>query len=79
VPAPTAPALTLFVHEAWPSVDSGATLTEALVESTPVEVTSRRETGGTIFGDGIESDHLALPWGARATVRVAEQRLHLVV
>jgi NAD kinase len=78
-PAPTAPALTLFVREAWPSVDSGATLTEALVESTAVEVTSRMETGGTIFGDGIETDHLALPWAARVMVGVAEQRLHLVV
>jgi NAD kinase len=79
VPPPTAPALTLFVREAWPSVDTGATLTEAVVESTPVEVTSRMETGGTIFGDGIESDHLTLPWGARVTIGVAEQRLHLVV
>jgi NAD kinase len=78
-PAPTEPALTLFVREAWPSVDSGATLTEALIDGGGIEITSRMETGGTVFGDGIETDHLALAWGARATVGVAAQRLHLVV
>ena len=78
-PAPTDPSLTLFVREAWPSVDSGATLTEALIDGLAVEIVSRMETGGTVFGDGIEGDHLALPWGARATVGVAPERLHLVV
>jgi NAD kinase len=79
LPAPTDPVLTLFVREAWPSVDSGATLTEAIVDDGTIEITSRMETGGTIFGDGIETDHLALGWGARATIGIAAQRLHLVV
>ena len=79
VPSPTAAVLTLFVREAWPSVASGAELTEALVAATPAVVVSRMETGGTVFGDGIESDHLDLPWGARATIAVSRQRLHLVV
>jgi hypothetical protein len=37
------------------------------------------ETGGRIFGDGIETDHLDLSWGARASLGVAAQRLQLVV
>jgi NAD kinase len=78
-PGPTDRALTLFVREAWPSVETGASLTEALVGPDGVEITSRMETAGTVFGDGIESDHLALPWGTRATVAVAADRLHLVV
>ena len=78
-PAPTEPVLTLFVREAWPSVETGAELTEALVADVPAVVTSLMETGGRVFGDGIESDYLDLPWGARASIGVAEQRLHLVV
>ncbi len=78
-PAPTESALTLFVREAWPSIDTGADLTEAVIEATPVEITSRMESGGVVFGDGIESDRLDLPWGAHATIGVSEQRLQLVL
>lgn len=78
-PAPTDPVLTLFVREAWPSVDTGAELTEALVADEPVVITSLMESNGIVFGDGIESDHLDFHWGARAAVGVADQRLRLVV
>jgi NAD kinase len=78
-PVPTEPLLTLFVREAWPSIQSGAELTEALIEDEPVEITSRMEAGGVAFGDGIEVDRLELPWGTRATITIAEQRLQLVV
>ena len=70
--------MTLFVREAWPSVQSGADLTEALVSDEPARITSRMETGGVAFGDGIESDRLELPWGATATIGVAPERLRLV-
>ncbi|HEY4346791.1 MAG TPA: hypothetical protein VGM80_04315 [Gaiellaceae bacterium] len=78
VPAPTDPRLTLFVREAWPSVESHAELTEAVIENAPACITSRMEAGGVAFGDGIESDRLDLPWGSRATLGVAAERLTLV-
>jgi hypothetical protein len=37
------------------------------------------ETGGRVFGDGIETDYLELSWGVRASIGVAAQRLQLVV
>jgi NAD kinase len=79
IPTPIEPVLTLFVREAWPSVESAADLTEALIDGEPAIVRSLMETGGRIFGDGIETDHIDLAWGARATIGVAAQRLHLVV
>jgi hypothetical protein len=79
VPDPTEPTLTLFVREAWPSVETGADVTEALVGDEPVEITSLMETGGLVFGDGIETDHLDFPWGAHASVGVSDQRLRLVL
>jgi NAD kinase len=78
-PTPTESALTLYVREAWPSVATGAELTEALVHDEPARVTSQMDDGGVVFGDGIESDRLELPWGARAEIGLSEQRLHLVV
>ena len=78
-PSPTESALTLFVREAWPSVETGAELTEVLLGEAAAVVTSLMETGGRIFGDGIETDHLDLSWGARASLGVAAQRLQLVV
>jgi NAD kinase len=78
IPAPTDAALTLFVREAWPSVASGAGLTEALLSGEPAEIVSRMETDGVVFGDGIEDDRLELAWGSRASIGVADRRLCLV-
>jgi hypothetical protein len=79
MPAPEEPALAFFVREAWPSVTSGATLTEGRLEgATPLAVTSEMNQGGTVFGDGIETDRLEFGWGRRVEIRVADQRLRLV-
>jgi hypothetical protein len=77
-PTPTERALTLFVREAWPSVQTRAELAEALIDDEPVEITSRMEAGGVAFRDGIEADHLNLAWGTRATLGVAAEHLRLV-
>ncbi len=76
---PTAPRLGFLVREAWPSPATGAELVAGLVEGEPLSVTSEMDEGGTIFADGIESDHLPFGWGRRVTVAPAARRLNLGV
>lgn len=80
LPNPTDDALTFFVREAWPSVATGTSCTEGVLgEAESLEIVSRMEDGGVVFGDGIESDALELPWGARLRVGLSGRRLHLVL
>jgi hypothetical protein len=70
--------LAYFVREAFPSVATSTELTEGSLSGEQVlGVTSRMEDG-VIFGDGMEADHLAFPWGAKALLRIADRRLRLV-
>jgi NAD kinase len=79
MPAPGEPALAFFVREAWPSVATGATLTEGRLEAgETLALASEMNDGGVAFGDGIEADHLELGWGRRLEVRIAAERLRLV-
>jgi len=80
LPAPDEPRLVFFVREAWPSPAFGTSVTEGIVEpDQALVVVSELEEGGVVFGDGIESDRLDFRWGVTATVRVATQRLRLVL
>lgn len=79
LPLPTDASLAFFVREAWPSIATDADLTEGLiVGDASLDVVSRMDDEGVIFGDGIESDAVEFPWGARVRVHVAGRRLHLV-
>ncbi len=79
LPRPEDPQLAFFVREAWPSVATGASLVEGLLqESEQLEVISEMNMGGVVFGDGIESDRLELSWAQRIRLRRAERRLVLV-
>jgi NAD kinase len=79
LPAPSDPRLAFFVREAFPSVATGTSLVEGVLGGAEVlEVTSEMNDGGTVFGDGIESDRIDFGWGLRARVRVARERLQLV-
>lgn len=82
LPAPTAPELAWFVREAWPSPATGTTQTEGTLAGAgqtdnclTIEVESDRLVA---FGDGIETDTLALSWGQQVVVRRSERRLRLV-
>ena len=79
LPGPTADELAWFVREAWESPTTGATLTAGLLGAgESITVASELGGDGVVFGDGIESDRLALDWGQRVTIAAAERRLRLV-
>jgi hypothetical protein len=79
LPAPSEQRLAFFVREAFPSGATGISITQGELEHAErLEITSRMDHGGVLFGDGIEGDHLPLPWGAVAQVCVSKQQLHLL-
>jgi NAD kinase len=80
LPAPSERRLVFFVREAWPSVATGADCVEGLIDNDAgLEIVSRMEEGGVLFGDGIEADHVEFGWGRRVTVAPAPGHLSLVV
>jgi hypothetical protein len=79
LPSPTAPSLAFFVREPFPSVATGVRLDGAvIVPGAALELVSEMNEGGVLFGDGIEDDRVDFPYGVRARVATAEERLHLV-
>jgi hypothetical protein len=76
---PGAEELAFFIREPFPGSGSQVSLCEgALGSDDYLTVWSEMEVGGTIFGDGIETDALSFDWGRRVDVHVAAERLHLV-
>ncbi len=79
LPNATATTLVFFVREAFPSIATGTSVTEGLLESnSALQLTSEMNSGGVIFGDGIEADRIELRWGQRVTVHQADTALNLV-
>lgn len=79
LPSPTERRLAFFVREAFASVATGTSLTDGtLFPEDSLEVVSEMNTGGVVFGDGIEADRLAFDWGMRLEIRTAEKTLELV-
>jgi hypothetical protein len=77
LPAPVEPRLLWFVREAWPSPTTGTAHTEG--ELVAAELAVQIESEHLVaFGDGIESDALALTWGQNVTLGLAATRLRLV-
>jgi NAD kinase len=79
LPDPEARQLAYFVREPWPSVATGTTVVEGLVDETqPLVIASEMDEHGVIFGDGIEADHLTFGYGQRVEVGLAAEPLNLV-
>ena len=79
LPAPADEALAFFVREVFPTLSSGSSLTRGVLgPSDCLELVSKMDGGGVVFGDGIEADRLDFSWGRRLVVRISEQRLRLV-
>ncbi|GAA4700188.1 hypothetical protein [Nocardioides conyzicola] len=78
LPLPTERRLLWFVREAWPSPSTGVGATEGELNDVSLEI--EVETDGLVaFGDGIESDRLALDWGQTVRIGAAARQLRLVV
>ncbi len=79
LPCPTEARLAFFVREAFSSRTSSTDLSEGtLPASEKLELVSRMNDGGVVFGDGIEDDQLDFGWGMRLTLRAAARSLALV-
>src|SRR5581483_6426894 len=79
LPTPTDPKLAFFVREPFPSVATGTSVREGIVdESRTLVIISEMNEGGTLFGDGIEDDAIDFRWGLKVTLRVANEHLRLV-
>jgi hypothetical protein len=78
LPSPGDRVLAWFVREAWPSPVTGTELTEGLVAADAELALTVECDRLVVFGDGIEADRLALSFGQRVSVRVAERGLRLV-
>lgn len=77
---PSRPALGYFVREPWPSNTTGTSLSAGRLRSgDQLVVRSHMQSGGVVFADGIEKDHLRLDWGRRVSVAVATRQLNLVI
>ncbi len=80
LPTPEERSLAFFVREPWPSISTGTSLSSGLLnEGEGLELVSEMAEGGTLFGDGIEQDRVHLAWGMGVQVRVAPERLRMVV
>lgn len=79
LPEPLSRDLSFLVREPWPSVKTGTRLVHGRVgPDETLSLTSEMNEGGVVFGDGIEEDHLDLPWGQVLRVGLAQIGLRLV-
>ena len=72
--------LLFVVREPFVSRHSQAAIVAgAVLPNAPLALESQMPTGGVIFSDGIEADHLDFNSGAIANIRVAPEKANLVV
>jgi hypothetical protein len=79
LPGPTDGELAFFVREAWPSSVTATTLTAGRITAAQrLSIVCELGEGGTVFGDGIEADRVAVDWGQRIEIGAASRTLRLV-
>ena len=72
--------LLFVVREPFVSRHSEATIVAgAILPNAPLALESQMPTGGVIFSDGVEADHLDFNSGAIANIRIAPEKANLVV
>jgi len=80
LPPPGSPNLAWFVREPFPSVSTSTQLSfGTLGGGETLRLISEMSDSGVLFADGIESDRLEFISGQTVEIRVAEERLNLVV
>ena len=78
-PRPTESRLVFMVREAWPGVRLGTSVIDgSLGTDDRLELVSHMNTGGVIFGDGMEDDHIEFNWGRRVSLQLAAAHLNLL-
>lgn len=76
---PDAPSLLFLVREAFPSVCTGTALCRGqLGQGGSLVVRCEMNSGGTVFGDGMEDDRLLLPWGEIVEIGISPVPFTLV-
>ena len=79
LPGATDGELAFFVREAWPSSGTATTLTAGRIAGgARLTIVCELGEGGTVFGDGIEADRVAVDWGQRIEIGAASRTLRLV-
>lgn len=69
-----------FAREPWPSRTSGCNIAAGEINgNAQLSILSRINEGGVIFADGIEQDFLPFDWGVQVQIKLADNRLSLVV
>lgn len=78
LPGPLEHDLAFLVREAWGSVTTGTALVGGRIRAGErLAITSEMNEGGTVFGDGIEADHLELPYGQTVELGRADEVMRL--
>ena len=78
LPGPLDPDLAFLVREAWSSVATGTSIVSGRIRpGEKLTILSEMNEGGTVFGDGIESDRLELPYGQAVELSCAEEAMRL--
>ena len=79
LPGPADRDLAFFVREAWPSTATSTTLTAGRIAGAQrLRIVCELGEGGTVFGDGIEADRVAVDWGQTIEIGAASRTLRLV-